>query len=258
MTEFYVGYLPKAPSGIARRMRVVIVALFATATSCAIGFAALQRTYSRSFFESGKQRTFDGVIETRPYPTLVSSPDATNPDGLRYLLVADGKHGADSQVAPFVGKTVRLRGRLIYRDGQKMITLPGDSIAVLSDAQQHQAPAKNLGEFDLVGEIVDSKCYLGNMNPGYSKVHRDCAVRCLSGGIPPVFATNDFNGSPAMLLLTGPNERQLPKEEFFHRVAQPTQIHGRVMQIGNTLLLEVFDIHLAKDNQAIDAHLSKQ
>jgi hypothetical protein len=33
---------------------------------------------------------------------------------------------------------------------------------VLNDAQQNQVAPKNLGEFDLVGEIVDSKCYLGN------------------------------------------------------------------------------------------------
>jgi hypothetical protein len=249
MTEFYVGYLPKAPSGIARKMKAVVVVLFAAATTCAIGFAVLQRTYSRSFFESGKKRTFDGVIEADPYPTLLSPRDATNLDGLRYLLVADGKHGADSQVAGYVGKSVQLGGRLIYRDDQKMITLPGDSITVLSDAQQNQAAPKNLGEFDLVGEIVDSKCYLGNMNPGNGKVHRDCAVRCLSGGIPPVFATNDFNGSPAVLLLTGPNQNRLPREAFLNRVAQPTQIHGRVIQIGNTLILEAFDIHLAKDDK---------
>jgi hypothetical protein len=127
---------------------------------------------------------------------------------------------------------------LIYRDDQKMIALSGGSIAVLGDAQQNQVVPKNLGEFDLVGEIVDSKCYLGNMNPGNGKVHRDCAVRCLSGGIPPVFATNDFNGSPAVLLLTGPNQKRLPREAFLDRVAQPMRIHGRVMQIGNTLLLE--------------------
>ena len=238
MTEFYVGYLSKAPSGIARKMKVVIVVLFAAATTSAIGFAALQRTYSRSFFESGRERTFEGVIEASPYPALLSSPDGANSSALRYLLVAKGKHGADSQVATYVGKSVRLRGTLIYRDDQKMIVLSGGSIAALDDAQQNQMAPKNLGEFDLVGEIVDSKCYLGNMNPGDGKVHRDCAVRCLSGGIPPVFATNDFNGSPAVLLLTGPNQEPLPKEAFLDRVAQPMQVHGRVMQAGNTLLLE--------------------
>jgi hypothetical protein len=238
MTEFYVGYLPKVPSGIARRMKVVIVVLFATAITCAIGFAAVQRTYSQSFFESGKERTFEGVIETSPYPTLLSRQDAANSSTLRYLLVAKGKHGAGSQVATYVGKTVRLRGTLIYRDDQKMIVLSAGSIATLDDAQQNQVPPKSLGEVDLVGEIVDSKCYFGNMNPGNGKVHRDCAVRCLSGGIPPVFATNDFNGSPAVLQLTGPNQKPLPKEAFIDRVAQPMRIHGTVMQVGNTLLLE--------------------
>jgi hypothetical protein len=238
MTEFYVDYLPKAPSGIARKMKAVIVLPFVAATTCAIGFAALQRTYARSFFESGKERTFEGVIEASPYPTLLSSPDAANFNALRYLLVAKGKHGADSEVAAYVGKSVRLRGTLIYREDQKMIVLSDGSIVVLNDTQQNQEAPKNLGEFDLVGEIVDSKCYLGNMNPGNGKVHRDCAVRCLSGGIPPVFATNDFNGSPAVPLLTGPNQKRLPKEAFLDRVAQPMRIHGRIVQIGNTLLLE--------------------
>jgi hypothetical protein len=238
MTEFYVGYLPKAPSGIARKMKVVIVALFVAATTCAIGFAALQRTYARSFFESGKERTFEGVIEAGPYPTLLSSPDAANTSTSRYLLVANGKYGADAQVNAYIGKTVRLRGRLIYRDDQKMITLSGGSISALGDAQQNQVAPKDLGEFDLVGEIADSKCYLGNMNPGNGKVHRDCAVRCMSGGIPPVFVTNDFNGSPAVLQLTGPNQKRLPREAFLDHAAQPMRIHGRVMRIGNTLLLE--------------------
>jgi hypothetical protein len=95
-----------------------------------------------------------------------------------------------------------------------MIVLSDGSIVVLHDAQQNQVVPKRLGEVDLVGEIVDSKCYLGNMNPGNGKVHRDSAVRCLSGGIPPVFATNDFNGSPAVLLLTGPNQERLPGKPF--------------------------------------------
>jgi len=248
MSEFYVGYLPKAPSGIARKMKAVIVVLFAAATTCAIGFAALQRTYARSFFESGTERTFDGVIEAGPYPTLLSSPDAANGSALRYLLVAKGKHGADSQVAAYVGKSVRLRGTLIYRDDQRMIVLSAGSIAVLGDAQQNQVAPRNLGEFDLVGEIVDSKCYLDNMNPGNGKVHRDCAVRCLSGGTPPVFATNDFNGSPAVLQLTGPNQKPLPKEAFLDRVAQPMRIHGRIVQIGNTLLLETESSAIASHN----------
>jgi len=129
MTEFYVGCLPKAPSGIAHKMKVVVVVLFAAAITCGIGFAALQLTYSRAFFESGKERPFDGIIEAIPYPTLLSSSDATS-SAFRDLLVAKGKYGADSEVATYVGKRVRLRGSLIYRGDQKMIVLSGGPIAV--------------------------------------------------------------------------------------------------------------------------------
>ena len=36
-----------------------------------------------------------------------------------------------------------------------------------------------LGPVELTGEIADSKCWLGVMNPGEGTVHRDCARRCL-------------------------------------------------------------------------------
>jgi hypothetical protein len=36
-----------------------------------------------------------------------------------------------------------------------------------------------------VGELVDTKCWLGVMRPATGKVHRACAARCLAGGVPP-------------------------------------------------------------------------
>src|SRR6266478_6136093 len=69
-------------------------------------------------------------------------------------------------------------------------------------------------------------------------VPMDCAVRCISGGIPAVFATNDFNGSPAILLLTDLHQKPLPKETFLKLVAQPVRIHGSVVKTGETLYLK--------------------
>jgi hypothetical protein len=240
MNEFYVGYLPKAPAGIARRIKTLIVILLVLGAIAAIAFARVQKTFAPSTFEYGKERTFQGVVEISPYPTL-DVPGSSGRDGkaMRYLLVAAGKHGADGQVAAFAGKTVRVRGTLIYRSNQTMIELVKDSIAVIADANQIPAPATDLGEFDLTGEIVDSKCYLGVMNPGNGKVHRDCAVRCLSGRIPPIFATNDFRGIPAILLLTDAAGKPLPKQAFLNLVAQPVRVHGEVLQTGNTLFLKI-------------------
>jgi len=239
VSEFYVGYFPKAPAGIARRIRTLITIVLVLGAIAAIAFAHVQKTFAPSAFEYGKERTFEGVVESRPFPALVTTGSgATYTQAKRYLLVAAGKHGADSQVQPYVGRTVRLRGTLIYRGSQSMIELVKDSVAVTADARQVPALMTNLGPFTLTGEVVDSKCYLGVMNPGNGKVHRDCAVRCLSGGIPPIFATNDFRGVPAILVLTDDAGKPLPKQAFLHLVAQPVQVHGKVLQTGNTLFLE--------------------
>jgi len=239
MNEFYVGYLPKAPAGIARRIKNLVAIVLVLGAIAAIAFARVQKTFALSTFEYGKERTFEGVIETRPFPALVTNGfGATDTQTKRYLLVATGKRGADSQVQPYLGRTVRLRGTLIYRNNQSMIELVKDSVAVTADTGQVPAPMTNLGTFTLIGEIVDSKCYLGVMNPGNGKVHRDCAVRCLSGGIPPIFATNDFRGTPANLMLTDAASEPLPKQAFLHFVAQPVQVRGRVLQRGEMLFLE--------------------
>ena len=239
MNEFYVGYLPKAPSGIARRIRAVVVLLLIFAAIAAIVFAKVQRTFAPSVFEYGKVGTFEGTIEATPYPILiVAGAGSAEPRALRYLLVAEGKHGADSQVSAFAGKTVQLRGTRIYRDNQTMIEVVSGSISLKGDTEQSVPRSQELGNFELSGEIVDSKCYLGVMNPGSGKVHRDCAVRCISGGIPPVFATNDFNGSPAILLLTDLHQKPLPKETFLRLVAQPVRIYGSVVKTGETLYLK--------------------
>ena len=72
--------------------------------------------------------------------------------------------------------------------------------------------AMSLGERTLVGEIVDSKCYLGVMNPGSLTPHRACAIRCISGGIPPVLLVHQTNGTALYFLLTSRHGRPVNKE----------------------------------------------
>src|SRR5215470_14688664 len=238
MNEFYVGYLPNAPAGIARRIKTLIAVVLVLGAVAAITFARVQKTFSNSTFEYGKERNFEGVLENSPYPALVmAASGAADSKPTRFLLVAAGKHGADNQVQPYTGRTVRLRGTLIYRDNQSMIELVKDSVVVTVDTREVPAPMANLGTFTLIGEIVDSKCHLGVMNPGNGKVHRDCAVRCLSGGIPPIFATNDFRGVPAILLLTGADGRALNREVLSF-VGEPVEISGEVVRSGSNLILK--------------------
>jgi hypothetical protein len=134
------------------------------------------------------------------------------------------------------GKQVRLQGQLIYRDGATMVeTMPG-SIVVVGIAPPVQEIARDLGIVTVNGEIVDTKCYLGVMNPGQGKVHRDCAARCLSGGIPPIFITTDGH---QQLLLVSPDGRALGRDALREFIAEPIQIQGVLLEAGPTRLLKI-------------------
>jgi hypothetical protein len=56
---------------------------------------------------------------------------------------------------------------------------------------------------------VDTKCFLGVMHPATGKVHRVCAVRCLSGGAPPALLVRDEQGNSTALLLADSNDKPL-------------------------------------------------
>jgi len=239
MNGFYIGYLPKAPAGLARFLRRVIGALGALALSIALLLVMKQMRFANSTFEYGKMSNFEGTIAAAPYPSLlVERPGLAGPLSKysQYLLVAPGKHGANDLVAGFDGKKVRLQGQLIYRDGGTMVEIAPGSITPLHTVPAVNEQTRDLGAVTVTGEIVDSKCYLGVMNPGQGKVHRDCAARCLSGGVPPIFVTR--NGVDQFLLVD-PDGHALGHDALREFVAEPITIHGELLQRGESRLLRI-------------------
>src|SRR5882724_4705897 len=242
MNDFYVGYLPKAPIALARFVRKAVIGLGLLAVTVALLLVHGQMPFANSAFEYGKVRSFEGTLVTDPYPTLlVARPGQTNQqEGYsQFLLVAPGKHGAGDLVAGLAGKRVRLQGQLIYRDGKTMVEIMPGSITSVESRPPIQLASHDLGAVTVTGEIVDSKCYLGVMNPGSGKVHRDCAARCLSGGVPTLFATNEFRGEPAVLQLADSSQKPLPKATFLDHVGPPVRLKGTVVENGDTLIFEI-------------------
>jgi hypothetical protein len=219
MSEFYVGYLP-IPPGVRRFVRRVVGALGVLAAGAAIALVFEQSPFAPSTFEYHDYRDFQGVLVTKPYPALAV------PDGPPWLLAGPGKHGFTAP-AGLAGHVVRLRGERIYRGSDRMIAV--QAVTALGPGE---APDEvDLGRTELTGEIVDSKCYFGVMNPGNGKVHRDCAVRCLSGGIPPALLVRDANGAAQTVLLA--NWRR----ELLDRVAEPITLRGRLARSAGRLIL---------------------
>ena len=221
--EFYVGYLPM-PVGLKRLTRRAVIALGVLAMGAAVLLIAGQHRFPPSTFEFQRYGDFDGILLTKPYPAL-----GIRGQGLPWLLVAPGKHGV-SGLDAHEGRQVHLRGERIFRGEDHMIELVPGSLTATGPATA--APAeRDLGPVQLTGEIVDSKCYFGVMNPGNGKVHRECAVRCISGGIPPAFLVRDANGRTETLLLANWTPALLD------HVAEPASVRGRLVRSSGRLTL---------------------
>jgi hypothetical protein len=244
MSEFYIGYLSSAPLAIRRRVRLLAAAMVVFAVGGAALFAASQNRFAASFFDYGKPAEFSGSLVLQPYPALLVNRGMAGSSETPYLLVAPGKFGADALVSGREGRNVRLRGTLIHRTEGKMIEIEPSSIQDLGESADRKGRPRDLGFATLSGEIVDTKCFLGVMNPGEGKVHRDCAARCLSGGIPPALVSSDFDGLQRLFLLVGDDGKPLLKSGFLQRAGRPVAISGRIFESQGLYYLSTNEVRI--------------
>jgi hypothetical protein len=236
--EFYIGWQEKAPARTGRTVRLTVAALLLVGLLSAVAVALSQRTIGRAVFEWGQVKEFSGVLKAEPVPHLLVAGLGTNSFTTHYL-VNPWKFGFDAALAKqFDGQRVRLRGTRIYRDNQMMIeVVPGSIVTDTNFSLALVPPARiSLGRRTFVGEIVDSKCFLGVMNPGQLKPHRACAVRCISGGVPPVLLVRQTDGKARYLLLIAPDGQPV-NQRVLGLVAEPVEITGEVERQGELLVL---------------------
>ena len=232
--EFYVGYEPEMPRELSVRLRRVVRALVALALLLPAVLVATQNRFADGVFEYGRERTFYGQIVEFPYPALMFT-DATDTSKM-FWLVAQGKHGASALVRGRDGQRVRISGTLIQRDQDTMIEIGSAPIEVLAGAADDIEPLRSRGEVTLEGEVVDSKCHLGVMKPGEGPTHRDCAVRCLLGRIPPMFVTRDRPGLGRLSLVSDAGRPFADAEAWAGR---RVSVRGEVLERHGQLFLAV-------------------
>ena len=243
--EFYIGWEAKPAPGIGSTVRRAVVVLLVLAVVLGVSLAITQRMIGVSVFEWGKVKEFSGVLRSQPYPhLLVPRPGiATGQTAFSsYYLVKPFKFGLNPETASrFDGQAVHLRGTLIYRGNQTMIEVIAESIKAVENPKQDLTKAATIQQVDLgrqtlIGEIVDSKCYLGVMDPGQLTTHRACAIRCISGGCPPVLLVRQTN-SPALYLLLVSSDGHPVNKHVLDRVAEPLEITGDIVRQGDLLIL---------------------
>jgi hypothetical protein len=222
MDEFFVGYLP-VPPGIRRLVRSVIAGLLVLAAVIAVVLVLAQSPFANSSFDFQKYGEYQGALTALPYPALSGG----------WLLVAPGKHGAADLRTGFV----KLQGQRIVNGEDRMLEILPGSVQPAAGSSSTDSE-RDFGIVEFRGEIVDSKCYFGVMNPGQGKVHRDCAARCIAGGIPPSLLVRDANGRARTVLLATADRRPMGAELLPH-VAEPVTVQGRLLRANGHLLLLV-------------------
>jgi len=242
---FFVGYHPSMPPRYARFTRRVTAGVLTVIAAVAVALGAVQDPMGHGIFEYGTLREFSGTLVAQPYPMLlVPRPGLTDRDAAysRYLLVRPGKHGAHKLVEGHDGEHVRTEGTIINREGSMMLELfSADFVAGDAPSPGPPAPPVPLGRRTIRGEILDSKCWLGVMKPASGTVHRGCATRCLSGGIPPLVIVDDPTvPSPQVLLL---DRHGAPAGEWFkHHVGGMVSLRGELELRGKLVVMRVEEI----------------
>jgi len=242
--EFYIGWMSKAPPGFAKHVKKVLLILFPAALIVAYLLSTSQKKFSTANFDFGMLTEIKGIYYNNPVPMLKVFDK--NKLSITIPLVGYGKHGAETAIMELEkkkgvslnGKEVTLKGTLIYGDGKILLQVDKNDNPIVNVGAESTVllQQKDLGTQTIRGEIVDPKCYFGVMKPGEGKVHRDCAIRCILGGVPPVLHVQNEKGESNYYLIIGPNGEKI-NEAVQDIVAEPVSIEARVVQQNDWIIL---------------------
>ncbi|MGA2053020.1 MAG: Rieske 2Fe-2S domain-containing protein [Opitutales bacterium] len=241
--EFYIGWQGRMPRGLGRRIGTTCATLLVAVPAVMFGVAWLENPVDAGAYEFGVERTFAGVLHENPIPLLEVKATPTA-GGFNYLLVGAGKFGPPEVIRGHEGQSVRFQGSLIYRNGVAMIEMNEPATFTVTDATRAEPePVVQLGRAALTGELVDTKCFFGAMRPATGKVHQACAIRCLSGGVPPGLLVIDAAGNGVVVLLAGPAGQPLDFDVQW--AARTIRAEGELEMDSGTPILRVSSLTLA-------------
>jgi hypothetical protein len=239
--NFYIGWQPKMANSNKKRVAQFVTTIIVLVLLLSAGVVYFQRPFNEHTFEYGKLTTIEGMYYSNPVPMLVvddpSFPKTISPN---VLLVGYGKFGAEGiimnsnlDLGGLDGARVVLKGTLIYGDGKTLLELTEQERSLIKVIPEKSYTSINNNEpksVALVGEILDPKCYFGVMKPGEGKIHKSCAIRCISGGIPPVFRVRSKSTTEYYILLDENGEKV--NKEMLPYVGERVDITGRAKKVN--------------------------
>ena len=243
--EFYVPYIDGSLGAKTKRTikRFAVGSLIVIIIGAFL-FSFAQKPFKNSTFELTSTTKITGVYHENPYPMLrVQVADNTYKN---ILLLGFGKSSANPYLEKLQnivdnlnGKTLSIVGNLIYYNGKTLMQITDkEKVLLLNNSKTKTLTKKTIGEMTFQGEVIDPKCYFGVMKPGKGKIHRSCAARCISGGIPPVLATTDKNNTAQYFLLTDLQGNPINKD-ILPYIGKPAKIKGIVEQMEDWYIMKI-------------------
>ena len=272
--DFYVGYVDETPPGIGRFARRLAVGLVVLAAAIGLGLALLLERFDEGVFEYGTVRDYEGELLVDPHPRLITADGPA--DGYllvaegKHALKVDHRVSLPWQSNP--GVEAKVTGTLIQNPEAAMLEVRslrlagaghearpeesrfsgpegggavrfrvsgGDPAVDTDSGPADETPIVQIGPEGYaryVGEIVDTKCYLGAMKPGRGKPHRDCASLCIRGGIPAALLVRTESGERALVHLMNALGKPVGPE-VLEWVGEPVEITGILRRQGERLVL---------------------
>lgn len=249
--EFYIGWMPDTPNSFAKHVHKVIIVLVILIVAAGIVLSLGQKKFDTSNFEFGQLTEVKGIYHQFPVPSLKVMTKQDVFGHTSYItmpLVGYGKFGAEGVITELEKekninldkKQVTLKGTLLYSDGKTLLQIDKNDqplIAINNTDEKNNIPeTKELGTVQLTGEVLDPKCYFGVMKPGHGKPHRDCAIRCIAGGINPVFWVKNEKGEHNYYLILDENGKKM-NDELKNHIAEPISLTARAVQYDDWIIL---------------------
>lgn len=232
---FFIGWEEKpAAASVQKSKGIALLWLAIGLIAVAVG-AALQQGFQAQGKWDFTEQSFTGVLIADPYPTVVT-------DSGVYYLVLPTKHAVNTaDVAALHLNSVEIVGSVIKDPDQPVAMIAVKNADAISSTGSAQADPLQLASAAepvvLRGEIIDSKCAFGAMNPATLKPHRACAIACLTGNIPPVLLVRHDGGTSATHYLLVDDQGNSMKETALEFAALPIEVSGMVSSIGDWHIL---------------------
>jgi hypothetical protein len=252
--EFYIGWMPAAPDSYSKHVRKVVFVIVLLVAILGVTLALQQKKFSTASFEFGQLTEVNGIYQQFPVPSIKVMTQQDALGHVSYItmpLVGYGKFGAEGTIAELEKeknmrldkKEVTLKGTLLYSDGKSLLQIDKND-SPLIDVSNEDFPEnygneiKELGTIQLTGEVIDPKCYFGVMKPGHGMPHRDCAIRCIAGGMSPVFYVRNEKGEANYYLILDANGKRM-NDELKDYIADPVSLEARAVQYDDWIVLYV-------------------